>query len=436
MSPRPARAWLACGLAAACAAPPGPPAPEAWVTPTDAPTAFRLGWTCPATCAAEVAWGPGDGEWRRVRTDGPELLAWGVPAGETWYATVTLAGADGVPWTSAPLPLAAPPWPEALPALSTAGSGPEGAWVVSSLVYDATALVLDAEGRPVWWYTLDDADRVLTVEPDVEGAGFWLGVPPPAEALDAGRVVHVGLDGTVEEPLAAAGFNHDLAPLPDGAVAINRFDAREVDGEEVLGAAIVELDRDGGERVVFTTWDALDPAAEGRVRRDWVHANYLRHDAEDESYLFGLRNVGTILKVDRATGEVVWALGGATDGFGTNPEALFATQHGFDLQGGRLAVYGNTWDTLRRGNAVVEYALDPAAGAAPEVWRHAHVPALYETAYGDVRRLADGSRLVAWGAAGVLERVTEDHQVTWSVATDDGRPLGYLGVVEPWLSPP
>lgn len=60
---------------------------------------------------------------------------------------------------------------------------------------------------------------------------------------------------------------------------------------------------------------------------DYIHINKVIVDPEDNNLIASFRNISTILKIDRKTGDIIWALGGKKDNFNLTQEQKFGYQH-------------------------------------------------------------------------------------------------------------
>ena len=157
----------------------------------------------------------------------------------------------------------------------------------------------------------------------------------------------------------------------------------------------------------------------------WTHANAINYDPAEGAYYLSLHNYNSILKIDRATGAVVWALGGLIDDFGIPEEDAFARQHQFQLlDGDRILVFDNGF-VDDADTEVVELQLDTAAREAEVLWRYRPADALYTLFYGDVERMDGGETLISYSAAGRFEYLDPDGALLWRMDARLGDVLGY-----------
>lgn len=60
---------------------------------------------------------------------------------------------------------------------------------------------------------------------------------------------------------------------------------------------------------------------------DYIHINSMSIDESDGNLLCSFRNIDSVLKIDRNTGELIWILGGKGDEFGLTETQKFSKQH-------------------------------------------------------------------------------------------------------------
>ncbi len=412
------------------------------------PTVARVSWA-PVHAdarAAYVEFGQGTAWDHRapvddLAADRREALLVGMKADATyrWRAVEVV---DELRYVSAPQDLhtgAAPAYLPRIEVTAEPGSQMAQGYVVGSIVsIPCTAVILDGDGDYVWWHRIrSDADHVFIPRVRRSRVGEWvicaadeqIVMPQgPNQSVDV-QVLKIGLDGVPRAARSVPTGHHDFAELPDGTVAILEHDDRILGDQHVRGDRIVEIDPDGVRRVVWSAWDHLtyDPTVTyGEPGTGWTHANALDYDHEHDVYFLSLRNLDAILEIDRASGEIVWQLGGEGSDY-VDPDhdgPLFERQHQFDVDRDRILVFDNG-TVADSASQVLEYQLDPATGTATRTWSYESDPSLYSMVLGDVERLPNHHVLVAWSTAGVLEEVTPEGEVVWRLQTELGGGFGY-----------
>ena len=274
----------------------------------------------------------------------------------------------------------------------------------------------DEQGELVWYYP--DPDNEITSNCDLE-------VMPDGNYLihieNGWRVITPGGDTVLEvtaDDLGVENIHHDVTFTPQGTfIAIaNVTQETKVDwlaGDRVvplIGEMLIEVDADGKE---IWRWNAFDHLDVDRVALeqtkndrslDWLHANGIQYFSEDDSILMSLRSQSWVIKIDHASGEVLWRLGAEGDfellnRNPTNNVAWFSAQHAPELhEDGTILIYDNgnerAW-TDREFSRAVMYQLDEDTMTARQIWQ-------YETDYytnfvGDVDLLENGNVLVTAG---------------------------------------
>jgi hypothetical protein len=150
--------------------------------------------------------------------------------------------------------------------------------------------------------------------------------------------------------------------------------------------------------------DHVEPAESYRPPThnfDYMHLNSI-DVAPDGNLLISGRHVWALYKIDRATGAVIWRLGGKRTQFDMGPGAQFAWQHDGRIPNARrITVFDNGDDGRTKSHRTrgLELAIDQRARrvtVAHANLRHRPVDA---TAMGSARHLGDGHMAVGWGSA-------------------------------------
>ncbi len=312
----------------------------------------------------------------------------------------------------------------------------EGYLVTSVLTQPSTAVIIDDEGDYVWAHQPDLGwDRWFIPRARLSEVGEWVSYLAETTIGSGGgdaeerAIVRVALDGSWEDAVRVDHAHHDFAELTDGTIAVLMKDRRTVDGELVEGDRLVELGASGEPVTIWSVWDHFeyDPETEyGEPGTGWTHANALDHEADDDAYYVSLRNLDTIVKIDRAAGDVLWCLGGETSDFllPDGSSTLFQRQHQFEILDDGVLVFDNG-TAERYASRVVEYRLDEEAGTAEPLWEYEADPSLYSLALGDVSRLPSESTMITWSTLGRVDEVSPEGEVLWRLEGDLGGGLGY-----------
>lgn len=147
---------------------------------------------------------------------------------------------------------------------------------------------------------------------------------------------------------------------------------------------------------------------------DYAHANGIAIDPEG-NWLLSFRHTAQIFKIDRATGDVIWRLGGVSSDFDfvDDPLGGLCGQHTPSLlENGNLLIFDNGApcppDIPERVGytRIVEYELDEVEMTAKLVYSH-HREGPASTTQGSAQRLPNGNTLIGWGGINIPRMATE-----------------------------
>lgn len=322
--------------------------------------------------------------------------------------------------------------PGGLPSLTQTGDGYDG-FVVAPLLGKLRAIsIIDSSGRIVWYYTDDRELDFYRARLSVDGQSLLYNAAKiSGEPSEASELVRVSLDGTHTDSIPIPFLAHDFVEHPDGTLAAIAFEDRELAGARVRGNKLVEIDKAGTQRTVWTSWDCFDPeVAKGDdPEQGWTFANALDYDPSEDVYYVGMRNFSSIAKVNRTTGACEWVLGtyGATLSFAPG-SARFLHQHQFQVEGNKIVVMDNDGapgDTSR----LLEYELDLSNRVATQTWSYEATPTVYTFVLGEPIRMRDGGMFVNWSTAGQMERLDADSKPTWTLNSAAGFAFGFQTLV-------
>jgi len=212
---------------------------------------------------------------------------------------------------------------------------------------------------------------------------------------------------------------HDLQMLPNGHRVILGSEDVTIDMSKVVPnghpaanvvvTVIQEIDCDGK---VVAQWRALDHIPVTESYEDltapairYSHNNSLWID-DDGNWIISLRHMSQVVKVNRITGEIMWALGGKSNQFafiGDHEEyapTYFSYQHDARrLPNGNISLFDNGTQHQPMHSRGVEYKLDEVNKTATMVWEYRPQPDIYVSIQGGLQTLPDGHRLLGWGSA-------------------------------------
>ncbi len=297
-----------------------------------------------------------------------------------------------------------------------------------------TAAVIDARGETKWFYQRrpqrehwgwrqDVPDLRGDIDVRTTGRGVLFGGTNISEGLARVMAFEVTWDGEIlwESPTIN---HHHVHVTPEGRYMFLTNDERRFDSydSKLTGDQIVEWDP--ASNSVAWNWHLFDHHEPECGRRDYSHSNTIEPGPRDGTYYVSCRNMNSVLKVDRESGDIIWRLGENGD-FEMDGADRFYHQHSPELQpNGNLLIYDNgTGRPEEHGgqySRAVELELDEKAMTARAVWSWRHEPDLYTPIWGDADRLPNGNTLIVFGTRtpGDTTRyveVTPEGETIWEV---------------------
>ncbi len=319
----------------------------------------------------------------------------------------------------------------------TASGELDGEWAFNVIPTQGTApavTIVNAKGETVWYYLpVVKEGNLMRSLLSHDRKSVILGHAGIQGNLDAGRLQWISLDGGTVTEVAVPGFDHDLAELPDGTVCMVTVEERTREDGSPWGAdTLLELRPDGTTVEIFNAWDAFeDPESLPSARApNWTHGNGLDYWPEEDAYLFSMKELGSIAKIPRATGEIEWMIDGKLNQFDFGDDEVVALQHQFEmLANGNLLLFDN--GTQERGySRAVELDIDEEALTATQVWDYVRDPSVFVAAKGDVHRFSNGNTEVVWSTQGEIQVVTPDGTLVWALNAELGQAFTFVQPVD------
>ncbi len=169
--------------------------------------------------------------------------------------------------------------------------------------------------------------------------------------------------------------NHDMMMYPDGHVLLMAYDNQVMDmtayggyvDAVVQGFIVQELDANRDVIFEWRSWDhfqftdanAYTPLDKATV--DYVHGNSLEKDF-DGNILISCRNMDELTKIDFATGNIIWRMGGENNQFtfvNDNIPTHFSSQHDLRrIANGNITIFNNGNHPDPPISSAKEYAVD------------------------------------------------------------------------------
>jgi len=308
----------------------------------------------------------------------------------------------------------------------------------------ARIVMYDHEGVPVWYFVHGSAndsrgDVSSQLFPDGVLVGPTSGVPA--------RLVDLSGEVTWEGPANSQATlqSHFAMRTSSGNFILNR----ELDKTVMNGNTRIDdqrLEEITPELDVVWSWNLFDQVPPSGTKEELCHGNHLQLDEAAGIVYYNCRWVG-LFKIERASGNILWRLGGTYDetslgpgDFTFNPpESQFSDAHEPELHDdGTLILYDNGGYAMGGGgqnyhSRVLEYQLDQTAMTATRIWEFPGDFAVdawytnnwYTPFWGDADPLPNGNILITAGvrsqsASTRIFEVTRAGEVVWEITFPAG----------------
>jgi hypothetical protein len=340
------------------------------------------------------------------------------------------------------------PLPTGLPNL-TITSQNEAAQTDGFIVWQSgtTAFIIDKDGDFVWWYTFTGGggggggDGLSRAKMSGDRKSMW-GANVNVQG-GGGYMVNIGMDGLGTQTTLNVERHHDLTVLPDNSIVYIQFGSN--------GDDIVERSATGATRTVYSLGNDFTGSGGGiGGGNDWSHCNAIHYVPADDAYTVSCLNLNNIIKIDRASGTLLWALEG--DGGGDFSGVSWDRQHGHHLlDNGNLLIFNNNGATGGAGAAASDGTDDsdtPASGgffgggnsmalefafsgsSVSQTWSYSGGES--SGTFGDVERLPNGNTLVTYSNAGVMHEVDSSGNLVRTITVGGGGGGGGTGGYADW----
>ena len=289
-------------------------------------------------------------------------------------------------------------------------------------------MILDPTGRLIWFRPFPIGRRIMVTDFRAQRLGgqpvltWWQGNSNQGTGRGVGIILndHYEKIATVQ---AGNGLRMDLheflltnsgdayvlavAPvhLPELRRSVNNNIVQEIDVKTGL---------------VLFQWDALDhiPLSDsvkfGRHHAgqlfDPYHLNSISLDRSG-NLIVSSRNANAVFGINRATGQIIWQLGGRHSSFRLGSGVQTAFQHDAVMQpDGRLTIFddGAGPPRVHPASRGIEVALNYGEHRATLVHQWFHSPSLSSNFEGSVERLPSGNTFIGWGQQPYFSEVGVD----------------------------
>jgi hypothetical protein len=407
-----------------------------------------VSWTTAAAATSEVDFGEGSYQFRirdAAMVTAHKVLVIGMHAQKAYKIKAVSTNAQGTgsaegTFMTGQLPASVP-----LPMLSVSDfANSQVGWTLTNIMPaksgPANAVMYDQNGVPVWYYIHGTAaDSRGDVSTDLIGNTVIVGPTSgePARDVDlSGKVIWTGPAQT-NAKLAT----HFVGKTSAGNYLLNiELDKTITNGSTKIDDQLLEEITPTGS--VVWMWKLFDHIKPAGTREELSHGNSLTIDDATGVFYYNCRFVG-MFKVDRATGNILWRMGGSYDttslgsgDFTYDPTAgRFSDAHDPEIHSdGTILFYDNggyaglTGGTSNYHSRVLEYQIDEAKKTAKVVWEFPGTFAVdawykntwYSPYWGDADRLDNGNILItaptkSASASTRIFEVTRAGKVVWEI---------------------
>jgi EmrB/QacA subfamily drug resistance transporter len=219
----------------------------------------------------------------------------------------------------------------------------------------------------------------------------------------------------------------------------------------LIDSAVQEYDLTTGK--LLYSWDALKhiPLSDGRASLptngfpwDAYHVNSISLPG-DGTFVVSMRNTWAAYKVNIATGQIEWTLGGRHSSFKLGKGAAFEWQHNVVVYPGSLVTMfddhccqitgGGTYVNPASYSRGLVLKLDQHAHAATLAGEYTHGSNFNAEYMGSMEPLTNGNEFVGWGSAPFFSEYDSDGNLLLD-ARLPGPDISYRATLEPWVGKP
>ena len=314
-----------------------------------------------------------------------------------------------------------------------ADNGGNALWTSAGAKSYANMRLQTYQGRPVitWW------------ESHATGLAAYADGQTVIEDVAHNVVARVQKHGEVSPD------EHEFWITPRGTAYIvsyvrTKADLRPVKGPEdglVMNGIFEEVDIATGR--VLHHWESLDHVALTESHAgvpkdattepyDYFHINSVA-PTPDGNVIISARHTWAVYKVDLATGQVRWRLGGKKSDFDLPRSATFAWQHDVQFEDPTtLRMFDNGSDgeqEVTDESQVLWFSIDEANRTARLERRLVHPAKISAHAMGNAQRLDNGNLFVCWGTAQRISEFAEDGTLLFDATLPE---LSYRAFRQVW----
>lgn len=294
-------------------------------------------------------------------------------------------------------------------------------------------IIFNQLGTPVWWkktFPYTPFDTKMFTDGNIAYARYAGGF---AGVSDEGAYEERGLDGSLQQVIQTKNTptdHHGMVKLANGNYLATSYKPRDganlslydpimLGTGTVLDTEIQEITAAGEMVWSWNSKDHIAPAEsagwtgnifgqtvrleDGRTAYDILHLSSLAVMGDD--ILVSLRHANAVYKIDRASGQIIWKMGGSTTANslqvdGRENPALLGGPHDVKALGSNEITLHDNGTLQGRAPRAVRFIIDEANGTAQEV-EQIQGPFASSSCCGSASKLDDGW-LIAWGQSSTM----------------------------------
>lgn len=200
-------------------------------------------------------------------------------------------------------------------------------------------------------------------------------------------------------------FHHEARPA-ETANEFYTLSATKCSNRTYASDDVVEWD--SIKKADVWTWNPCDHYTPPQDVPDCMHLNTVSLFPDQKFLLVSSRNQNSVLRINRATGALVWAMGyhgEVEDGFHgdftmTDADRFLHQHDATVLPNGHILMFDNGRSGVRTYSRGLElaYTYNPSGRSeAHVVWQFRHTPDIFAPVWGSAQRLSNGNTLVCFG---------------------------------------
>jgi hypothetical protein len=242
-----------------------------------------------------------------------------------------------------------------------------------------------------WWFK-----GGIVLEADPSGKIIWE-YRHPDHHHDARRLTNGNVVLLTSERIPEA-----LAARVKGGIAGTEWHG------SILADAVHEVTPQGKIIWSWHAYEHLDPDVDVITphdrREEWSHANTV-NELADGNLIISLRNLSTVVIIDRVTGKIIWRLG---------RETLSHQHYPHELANGNILIFDNG---TYRENVALNFSrvIEVDRKTKEIVWQYTDTPPhnFFSPYISGAQRLANGNTLITEGNYGRIFEVTLEKEIVW-----------------------